>query len=247
MTDACRSRVALVTGGSRGIGAGISKALLDAGYAVAIGYHVNDALARQVASGYDNAYPVQMNIANPESLQRAFAEIHQTAGPVDILVNNAAIAQEKPFLELTDADWETMLSVNLLGAVRCIREVLPHMQTQGFGRIINISSIGGQWGGLNQVHYAAAKAALINLTRSMAKLYSKDGITCNAIAPGLIATDMSAAELDTPAGREKVRNIPAGRLGTPEEVGAAVVYLCSLEAGYVTGQTLNMNGGMYFD
>jgi acetoacetyl-CoA reductase/3-oxoacyl-[acyl-carrier protein] reductase len=115
-----------------------------------------------------------------------------------------------------------------------------------FGRIVNLSSIGGQWGGMNQLHYAASKAALISLTHSIAKLHSKDGVTCNAIAPGLIATEMSANELDTAAGSAKVAGIPAGRLGTREEVGAAVVYLASDSAGYVTGQTLNLNGGMLF-
>src|SRR5262249_14832892 len=151
----------------------------------------------------------------------------------------------KPFLEIDDADWTTMLSVNLVGAARCIREVLPSMLAGKQGRIINVSSIGGQWGGMNQVHYAAAKAGLINLTRSMAKLYSKEGITCNAIAPGLIATEMSAAELDTPQGQDKVKSIPCGRLGTTEEAGALAVYLASDAAGYLTGQTFNLNGGMY--
>ncbi|MCZ6597826.1 MAG: SDR family NAD(P)-dependent oxidoreductase, partial [Planctomycetota bacterium] len=155
------------------------------------------------------------------------------------------IAQEKPFLELTDEDWERMFSVNLLGAVRCVREVLPAMRAARFGRIVNVSSIGGQWGGTNQVHYAASKAALISLTRSLAKLASGDGVTCNAIAPGLVATGMSAPELATDAGREKLRGIPAGRLGTVDEVGAAVAWLSSDGAAYVTGQTLNLNGGMY--
>ena len=120
------------------------------------------------------------------------------------------------------------------------------MCERGFGRIVNISSIGGQWGGQNQVHYAAAKAALINFTRSMARMYSKDGVTTNAIAPGLVATDMSRAELETEAGRAKLAAIPSGRLGEVAEIGAAVVYLCSGQAGYVTGQTLNLNGGMLF-
>ena len=127
-----------------------------------------------------------------------------------------------------------------------IQEIIPQMQKNGFGRIINISSIGGQWGGLNQVHYAASKSALINLTRSIAKLYSKDGITSNAIAPGLVATDMSANELSTEAGKAKVASIPSARLGTVEEIGSIVNFLASDASSYITGQTINANGGMYF-
>jgi len=140
-----------------------------------------------------------------------------------------------------------MLDVNLVGAVRCARRALPQQLERGWGRIVNISSIGGQWGGMNQLHYAAAKAGMINFTRSLAKLYSGQGITSNAIAPGLVATDMSAAELDSEAGQAKVAGIPAGRLGTVEEVGETVAFLASDGAAYLTGQTLNLNGGMYFD
>jgi NAD(P)-dependent dehydrogenase (short-subunit alcohol dehydrogenase family) len=161
-------------------------------------------------------------------------------------VNNAAMAQEKPFEAITDEDLARMLEVNLCGPFRCAQLALPAMLAKGFGRIVNLSSIGGQWGGMMQVHYAAAKAGLINFTRSLAKLYSGRGITANAIAPGLVATDMSAAELASPAGREKARAIPAQRLGTVAEVGAAAVFLASDAAGYLTGQTLNLNGGMYF-
>jgi acetoacetyl-CoA reductase/3-oxoacyl-[acyl-carrier protein] reductase len=120
------------------------------------------------------------------------------------------------------------------------------MEAGGWGRIINISSIGGQWGGFNQVHYAAAKAGLINLTRSLAKIYSSSGVTANVIAPGLVETEMSAQELDSEAGREKVRGIPAGRIGSAEEVAQAVVFLASDGAAYITGQSVNLNGGMYF-
>ncbi len=240
------STIVLVTGASRGLGAGIARVLGAAGYRLAVGYREQSESAFQVASKAGVALPVRIDVSDPRSVATAFALVQAELGEVDVLVNNAGIAQEKPFPELDEADWERMLSVNLLGAVRTIQAALPSMRARGFGRIVNVTSIGGQWGGMNQVHYAAAKAALINLTRSIAKLYSKDGITCNAIAPGLVATEMSAAELETPAGRAKVAAIPAGRLGTPEEVGAAVRYLVSPEAGYVTGQTLNLNGGMLF-
>ena len=237
---------ALVTGGSRGLGAGIARELILRGYNVAVGYRERAAEAKEIAGALDRTMTVQIDVANPDSVAAAFDAVTAELGPVDILVNNAGIAQEKPFLELSDAEWEAMLSVNLLGAVRTIRRALPDMRARGFGRIVNLSSIGGQWGGMNQLHYAASKAALISLTHSIAKLYSGEGITSNAIAPGLIETAMSSNELETEAGRQKVAGIPAGRLGTPEEVGAAVAYLVSSEAGYVTGQTLNLNGGMLF-
>ena len=167
-------------------------------------------------------------------------------GSVDILVNNAAMAQEKPFETITDEDWSQMLAVNLQGPFICAQEVLPDMLAQNWGRIVNISSVGGQWGGFNQVHYAAAKAGLINFTRSLAKIYGGRGIVANAVSPGLVATRMAAAELTSEAGRQKVAQIPAGRTGTIDEVAAVVAFLASERASYVLGQTINVNGGQYF-
>jgi NAD(P)-dependent dehydrogenase (short-subunit alcohol dehydrogenase family) len=163
---------------------------------------------------------------------------------IEIVVNNAALIQEKPFETITDADWDRMLAVNLRGAFIVAQETLPGMIAGKWGRIINITSIGGQWGGMRQVHYAAAKAGLINLTHSLAKLYSSAGVTANAIAPGLVATDMVRKELKSKSGKEKARSIPVGRIAEPSEIGAAVKYLASEEAGYVTGHTLNINGGL---
>ncbi len=245
--DESRTRIAVVTGASRGIGTGIARALAGAGYRVAVGYRENEGLAGELAAAHPGMLPVGVDVGDADSVRTALRRVREELGPVEVLVNNAGIAQERPFLELTDDDWRGMLEVNLLGAVRCIRAVLPDMIARGFGRVINIASIGGQWGGVNQLHYAASKAAMINLSRSIARVYSGDGVTCNTISPGLVATEMSALELGSDAGREKVRGIPVGRLGTVDEVGAAVVYLASDEAGYVTGQTLNLNGGMYFD
>jgi NAD(P)-dependent dehydrogenase (short-subunit alcohol dehydrogenase family) len=138
-----------------------------------------------------------------------------------------------------------VLASNLRGPFACCQEVLPDMLERGWGRIINISSVGGQWGGTNQVHYACAKAGLNNLTRSLAKLYSARGVTTNTVSPGLVATGMIATELQTEAGREKVRNIPIGRIATPDEVAHVVAFLASDEASYITGQTVGVNGGMY--
>jgi NAD(P)-dependent dehydrogenase (short-subunit alcohol dehydrogenase family) len=250
MNKTIEKKVVLVTGGSRGIGQGIAKGLAACGYPVALTYlryreSAEDTALSIVSSG-GRAIAVHLAVEDRNSIRKAVSTIKTEMGPINILVNNAAIAQEKPFESITDADWDRVLATNLRGPFACTQEVLPDMLTTGWGRIINISSIGGQWGGFNQVHYAAAKAGLINFTRSMAKIYSHAGITCNAIAPGLIATDMSAAELETEAGKTKVKNIPAGRLGSVEEVAAAVSFLCTDEAAYITGQTLNLNGGMFF-
>ena len=243
-------RIALVTGASRGIGAGIAKTLAHNGIAVAVGYVHNSEKAQAVvnsilASG-GKAQALEIHNESRKSIKDALALIAQKWGNVDILINNGAIAQEKQFLTLTDDDWDQMLAINLKGAFMATQEVLPQMIDQKWGRIINISSIGGQWGGMNQIHYATAKAGLIGLTRSIAKVYGSHNITCNAIAPGLIATEMSEAELNTPDGQDKVKNIPRKKLGTVEDIGEAALYLSGDQANYVTGQTLNLNGGMYF-
>lgn len=244
------NKTAFVTGGCRGIGRGISIALSRTGAAVALSYNTNKALAEEVvgeiAATGGRAIAVRMDVADRLSVKSAVEEIKDSLGPVGILVNNAAVAQEKPFDAIMDGDWDSMLAVNLRGPFACSQEVLGDMVEAGWGRIINIASIGGQWGGFNQVHYAAAKAGLISLTMSLARIYSFRGITTNAVAPGLVATDMAAPELDSPAGREKVRGIPMGRVATVEEVAAVVAFLASGAASYITGQTINANGGMYF-
>jgi acetoacetyl-CoA reductase/3-oxoacyl-[acyl-carrier protein] reductase len=243
-------RTALVTGGSRGIGRAIAITLAARGHAVALTYVTREPDARGVVdairtSGGD-AMTVRLAAEDRVSIRAAVGEIRRTFGAIAVLVNNAAIAQEKPFPEITDADWDRMFAVNLRGPFACAQEVLPDMLQQQWGRIVNISSIGGQWGGVLQVHYACAKAGLNNLTRSLAKLYSGQGVTTNTVAGGLVATEMIANELNTPAGREKVRNIPAGRIATPEEMASVVAFLASDDAAYITGQTINVNGGMYF-
>lgn len=238
-------RVALVTGASRGIGKAIAETLINAQYKVAVGYNNRKELAELVVNGSSLATAVHIDLSDEDSVNEAIKLTRKRLGEVDILVNNGGIAQQKSFLELTDVDWQEMLSVNLLGAVRCTRLVLPSMIKNKYGRIINISSIGGQWGGVHQVHYAAAKAGLINLTKSLARLYSHDGITCNAIAPGLIETDMIAEEMKGASVDKRIEAIPAGRLGTIQEVASVALFLSSKEASYITGQTINVNGGMY--
>jgi NAD(P)-dependent dehydrogenase (short-subunit alcohol dehydrogenase family) len=236
-------KLALVTGAGSGIGKAAAIALLNAGYLVACGYNANRAGAETIR--HANAKAVKIDIAGRASVKRAVAASRKHFGrDIDIVVNNAALAQEKPFETITDADWDHMLAVNLRGAFIVAQETLPAMQAKKWGRIVNITSIGGQWGGMRQVHYAAAKAGLINLTHSLARLYSGDGITANAISPGLVATDMIRKELKSKSGRQKAAQIPAGRIAEPGEIAAGIVYLVSDAAAYITGQTLNINGGM---
>lgn len=250
MISTTGKRVALVTGGSRGIGRAIAVALSRDGVSVALTYEANKSLAegvaREIVSTGGVAAAFRMTVEDRESVRRVIGEVRSAIGPVDILVNNAAVAQEKPFAEITDEDWDRVMGVNLRGAFACSQEVLPEMAQKGWGRVINITSIGGQWGGVNQVHYAVSKAGLIGLTRSLAKVYGRNGVTVNAVAPGLVDTDMTARELRSPAGLEKIKNIPIGRISTCVEVADAVSFLTSERSGSITGQTINVNGGMYF-
>ncbi len=242
-TEKMKKKIVFVTGAAKGIGRAIADRFLARDYHVAYGFFHTP--VKEISN--PDMLAVQVDIQNRDSVIEAIAHTEKHfSNSIDILVNNAGIAQEKDFLTITEQDWQTMLNTNLGGAFRFTQEILPSMIEKKWGRIINISSIGGQWGGFNQVHYAAAKAALINFTMSLAKLYSKDGITANAIAPGLIATDMIQNEMQTPTGKEKCKNIPAGRIGSSKEVAATALFLASEEAGYITGQTININGGMYF-
>lgn len=237
------TRLALVTGASSGIGQAAALALLEAGYLVACGYNTNRKGAEAIDQSH--AFAVKIDIASRSSVKRAVATSQKHFGrTIDIVVNNAAHAQEKPFETITDDDWDRMLKINLRGAFMVVQQTLAAMQAKKWGRIINVTSIGGQWGGMRQVHYAASKAGLINLTHSLARLFSGYGITANAISPGLVATDMIKKELASTSGKQKLAQIPIGRIARPEEVAAGIVFLASDAASYITGQTLNINGGM---
>ena len=243
-------KVAVVTGGNRGIGRAISEALARRGFGVALTFQKREIKAREVETKLESeglsAESFQLSVEDRTSVQRTFDTIRDRLGPISVLVNNAALAQEKPFEQIDDSDWDHMMAVNLRGPFSCCQEALPDMLDQSWGRIVNISSIGGQWGGYNQVHYAAAKAALISLTRSLARIYSEQGITTNAVAPGLVGTEMSGKELASASGQKKVSEIPLGRIATSDEIAHAVAFLVGEEASYITGQTLNLNGGMLF-
>jgi 3-oxoacyl-[acyl-carrier protein] reductase len=236
-------KAALVTGASGGIGGAIARALYGAGAAVALsGTRVGplEALAGELGSRA-HVLPCDLSdAAAVEALPKAAAE---AMGAVDILVNNAGITRDQLLMRMSDADWETVIAVNLTSVMRLSRGVLRGMMKARWGRIVNVSSVVGVTGNPGQANYAASKAAVIGMSKSLAAEVASRGITVNCVAPGFIATAMTEALND----EQKARiagQIPAGRMGTPEEIAAAALFLASGEAGYVTGQTLHVNGGM---
>jgi len=241
-------RVALVTGGSRGIGRAISQALADAGAAVAINYQGSERAAREVAREIAEAGGVaeifQADVSQREAVQRMKKGVLARFGRVDLLVNNAGITRDRTFVRMDEEAWASVLSVNLNGVFYCTKAFLDGMLERGDGRIVHISSIVGQAGNFGQANYAAAKAALFGFTKTLAKELAARGITVNAVAPGFIDTEMVAA-VPEEIRSKLVGQIPMGRFGTAGEVANAVAFLASNEASYITGQTINVNGGMY--
>jgi 3-oxoacyl-[acyl-carrier protein] reductase len=233
------TRTALITGASRGIGLACAQALASAGTRVILA--ARDAAKLEAASA---AIPgstwVTLDLSSQESIKAAFAK----AGPVDILVNNAAVTKDGLALRMKKDDWDAVLSTNLTGAFLAIQQVLQGMMKERWGRIINISSIVGETGNPGQANYVASKAGLIGLTKSLAQEIASRNITVNAIAPGFIDTDMTAV-LSDQLKQNMLAHIPLKRFGKPEDVAAAVKFLASEEAGYITGAVLNVNGGMY--
>ncbi len=238
------ARVALVTGGTRGIGAAISRALKAAGYRVAANYAGNDAAA--AAFGEETGIPTfKWSVADYDSCAAGLAEVEAALGPVEVLVNNAGITRDAPFHKMTREQWQQVIDTNLSGVFNMTHPVWPGMRARKFGRVITISSINGQKGQFGQVNYAASKAGDLGLTRSLAQEGARFGITANAICPGYIATEMVMAV------PEKVREaiigqIPAGRLGEAEEIARCVTFLAADEAEFINGATLTVNGGQYF-
>jgi len=239
---ALHNRVALVTGASRGIGKSIALALARAGCQVAVNYRQQAAAAREVCAGIEklgrHAAAIQADVSLPADVERLVSETECRLGEIEILVNNAGIAQSKPIAEITLEDWERMLRVNLTSAFIVTQRVLPNMRKRRWGRIMNLSSVAAQTGGVIGPHYATSKAGLIGLTHSYAALLAKEGITANAIAPALLETDMVTGNPNASPDR-----VPLGRLGHPDEAGRAAVLLA--ESDYITGQTINVNGGWY--
>jgi 3-oxoacyl-[acyl-carrier protein] reductase len=233
-------QVALVTGASRGIGRAIAIALAREGAAVAVNYLGREEEARDACAEVERtggrAARFQADVSVAEEVARLVADVERQLGPVSVLVNNAGISRRQPIGEITERDWDEVLRVNLKSAFLVTQAVLPGMRARRWGRIINVSSVAAQTGGVVGPHYASSKAGMIGLTHSYASLLAKEGITVNAIAPALIQTDMIA-------GIARPDPIPLGRFGTVDEVADAAVLLAT--NGYMTGQTLNVNGGWY--
>jgi len=236
------NRIALITGASRGIGKSTALALANAGCHISVNYHKQAAAAESVVAAIQNlgrrAIPIQADVSLPADVDRLVSQTERDLGEIEILVNNAGIAQTKPIAEITLEDWDRILRVNLTSAFLVTQRVLPSMRKRRWGRIINLSSVAAQTGGVIGPHYATSKAGLIGLTHSYAALLAKEGITANAIAPALLETDMVTGNPN--ASPDK---IPLGYFGHPDEAGRAAVLLA--ESDYITGQTLNLNGGWY--
>ena len=238
------ARVALVTGGSRGIGAAISKALMAEGYQVAASYAGNDAAA-QAFTQETGIKTFKWNVADYEACKAGVAQVEAEVGPVDVLVNNAGITRDAPFHRMTPQQWKEVIDTNLTGLFNMTHVVWGGMRDRKFGRVINISSINGQKGQFAQANYAAAKAGDIGFTKALAQEGARAGITVNVIAPGYINTEMMAGIKPEVMKDVILPAIPVGRLGEPEEIARCVVFLASDAAGFITGATLSANGGQY--
>jgi acetoacetyl-CoA reductase len=236
-------KVALVTGGTRGIGAAISQKLKDAGYAVAAVYHENDAVAHSFQN--KTGLPIyKWDVSNFTSCREGVARVTKDLGAVDILVNNAGITRDGMLHKMEYHQWEEVIHTNLTSCFNMCRQVIESMRDRGFGRIINISSINGQKGQFGQTNYSAAKAGIVGLTKSLAQESALKGVTVNAIAPGYINTEM-VQNISEPVLAKITKQIPIGRLGRPEEIAATVLFLASIEAEFMTGATITINGGQY--
>jgi acetoacetyl-CoA reductase len=238
-------RVALVTGGTRGIGAAISKALKAAGYTVAAGYAGNDEAAQKFKT--ETGIPVyKWSVASYDECAQAIKQIETDIGPIDVLVNNAGITRDAMLHRMKPEQWTEVIGTNLNSLFNMCRPLIEGMRARKFGRIINISSINGQKGQMGQTNYSAAKAGEIGFTKALAQESARAGITVNAIAPGYINTEMVQAVPKDVLEKSILPLIPIGRLGEPEEIARCVVFLASDDAGLITGSTLTVNGGQYF-
>jgi acetoacetyl-CoA reductase len=237
------TKVAVVTGGTRGIGLAITKTLKAQGYAVAAVYAGNEAAAEAARKDL-GVMCIKADVGDFEAVGAAFAEIEKALGPITVLVNNAGITRDAMLHKLSPAQWSEVIRADLDSVFNTSRHVIDGMRDRNFGRIINISSINGQKGQMGQTNYSAAKAGVIGFTKALAQETARKGITVNVIAPGYIDTDMVAAVPEKVL-EGIIANIPVGRLGQAEEIADAVAYLASDKAGFVTGSTLTINGGQY--
>lgn len=237
-------KTVLITGGSRGIGAAAVHAFAKAGWQVALNYNTSEAEARSLCAQYPNQVQAfGADVADRQAVQAMFAGAKAAFGGVDALVCNAGVAQQALFTDVTEVEWQRMLDVHLTGAFHCCQCALPDMIHKRWGRIITVSSMWGQVGGSCEVAYSAAKAGLIGFTKALAKEEAPSGITVNCVAPGVIGTDMMAT-FSTEDKAELAQETPLNRLGTPQDVANALLFLASDEAAFITGQVLGVNGGL---
>jgi acetoacetyl-CoA reductase len=239
------ARVALVTGGTRGIGAAISKALKAAGYKVVANYGGNDEAAQKFKAETGIAV-FKWDVSSFEACADGISQIEAALGPVEVLVNNAGITRDTMLHRMRPEQWRQVIDTNLGSLFNMCRPVIEGMRERKFGRIVNISSINGQKGQMGQVNYSAAKAGELGFTKALAQESARAGITVNAICPGYINTEMVQAVPREVLEKNIIPQIPVGRLGEPEEIARAVVFLASDDAGFITGSTLTANGGQYF-
>jgi acetoacetyl-CoA reductase len=238
------ARVALVTGGTRGIGHAIAVALRDAGYQVAANYGGNDDAAREFRE--ETGIPVyKFDVSDFEAVRGGIQQVESDLGPVDVLVNNAGITKDTTLHKMSPEQWRDVINTNLNSVFNCSRNVIEGMRERGFGRIVCISSINGQKGQFGQGNYAAAKAGILGFVKSLALENANKGVTVNAVAPGYIGTDMVQKMPQNVIDEKILPHIPVGRLGEPEEIARCVAFLARDDSGFITGSTLTANGGQY--
>ncbi len=237
------TRVAFVTGGTRGIGRAVSARMRAAGYNVAAGYAGNEVAAKAAAAEL-GLFVVKGNVSSFADCAAAVKRVEAELGPIDVLVNNAGITRDAVLHRMTEEQWNEVIHVNLASIFNMTRNVIEGMRERNYGRIVNISSINGQKGQIGQTNYSAAKAGMIGFTKALAQENAKKGITVNTVAPGYVDTEMVSA-VPKPVLDQIIAGIPVGRLGMADEIARCVAFLASEDAGYITGTTLSVNGGQY--
>ncbi len=237
-------QVAIITGGARGIGAGVCKVFCEEGATVAL-WDVLDgkATAEEIRATGGKIFFQKVDVTNKEEIQKAVDYIKEQHGRIDILINNAGIIRDRSFTKMSDDEWNAVINVNLNGLYHVTKAVVPQMKEAGYGRIVSASSINALLGAFGQTNYAATKAAIIGFTKSLAREVGKNGVTVNAVAPGFIKTAMTDSMPETVI-KAGIQQIPVRRIGTPEDIAYAYLYLASKEAGFVNGELLNVNGGI---